>query len=297
MKYLFIHAHPDDETLATGVALAQLATTDQVYVLTCTLGEMGEVIPPELAHLAADADDTLGAYRRGELRRAMEALGVEHEVLGENALTGALSRWRDSGMAGAPSAADPRAWVNADRAEAVTAVREVIERIDPDVVVTYDEHGGYGHPDHIATHRVTCAAVDAMGAGRPQVWAVYLPAGWAREDRVWLADHLSPGALAELGWTLPDPDGEYPPSVVEDLDLILLQVPEAVGAQVSALVAHRTQVSVAETPHGPVYALSNNIAARLPGREAYCPIDPASGRPLPRSAWSVTPSWDAPGQP
>ena len=74
LRYLFVHAHPDDETLATGVALASLVRAGHdVHLLTCTLGEEGEVIPTELRHLAADADDALGPYRRGELRAAMAA--------------------------------------------------------------------------------------------------------------------------------------------------------------------------------------------------------------------------------
>ena len=90
-RLLFVHAHPDDETLATGVAVAHhVARGDEVTVLTCTLGEQGEVIPPELAHLAAEQDDALGPYRREELRRAMAAIGAEHRVLGER--PGVLSR-------------------------------------------------------------------------------------------------------------------------------------------------------------------------------------------------------------
>ncbi len=120
---LFVHAHPDDETLATGVSLAHhRAAGHGVHVLTCTLGEEGEVIPPELAHLAADRDDTLGRWRREELRRAMAALGVQHQVLGEDPASGVPSRYRDSGMAGTASAADPRAFVNADAEEAAALV-------------------------------------------------------------------------------------------------------------------------------------------------------------------------------
>ncbi len=200
---LFVHAHPDDETLATGVSLAHhRAAGHGVHVLTCTLGEEGEVIPPELAHLAADRDDTLGRWRREELRRAMAALGVQHQVLGEDPASGVPSRYRDSGMAGTASAADPRAFVNADAEEAAALVREVVRAVGADIVVTYDQHGGYGHPDHIQAHRVTCAALAPMPAGeRPLLYAVATPRTWAEEDRRWLAAHVSP----ELGWHIPDP--------------------------------------------------------------------------------------------
>ena len=168
---LFVHAHPDDESLATGVALAHYARLGhEVHVLTCTLGEEGEVIPPELAHLASDRDDSLGPWRREELRGAMAAMGVHHRVLGEDPSAGVLSVYRDSGMAGTPTAANPAAFVNADAAEAAAMVADVIAQTGATVVVTYDEHGGYGHPDHIQTHRVTCAAVASLpraGAPRP----------------------------------------------------------------------------------------------------------------------------------
>ena len=82
-RLLFVHAHPDDETLATGVALAHhVARGDDVHVLTCTLGEEGEVIPAQLGHLEGAEGDPLAAHRREELRRAMEVLGVTHHLLG-----------------------------------------------------------------------------------------------------------------------------------------------------------------------------------------------------------------------
>ena len=89
----------------------------------------------------------------------MRRLGVTHHVLGEDPGRGVPSRYRDSGMAGTPTAADPRAFVNADLAEAAGLVAQHLRVVRPDVVVTYDEHGGYAHPDHIRTHEVTMAAL------------------------------------------------------------------------------------------------------------------------------------------
>src|SRR6476661_5254930 len=245
-----------------------------VHVLTCTLGEEGEVIPPDLLHLDAAHEDALGPHRLAELQAAMASLGVTHEVLGEDAARGVLSRYRDSGMAGSPSAANPRAFVNADVDEAAGLVAEVVRRVRPAVVVTYDEQGGYGHPDHIQTHRVTCAALRALPEDeRPPLYAVLTPASWARADREWLAEHPPVGT----GWSLPDPDGEYPPSVVGD-DLVTHAVvdPALVPVQADALRHHVTQVTVAAS--GDTYALSNDIAARLPGREGFALLDPATGR-------------------
>ena len=272
---LFVHAHPDDETLTAGLTMARYVRDGHpVHVLTCTLGEEGEVIPPELQHLDAHHDDALGPYRLGELGAAMATLGVSHEVLGADPSAGALSRYRDSGMAGTPSAAHPDAFVNADLDEAAGLVAEAVRRVRPAVVVTYDEHGGYLHPDHIQTHRVACAAVASLPEDeRPALYAVLVPATWARQDREWLADHPPVGT----GWSLPDPDGDYPPSVVAD-ELVTHEVvsPELVPAQAAALRHHATQVTVA--PSGDVYALSNDIAARLAGREGFARLDPATGR-------------------
>lgn len=274
-RLLFVHAHPDDESLATGVAIAHhVAAGDEVHVLTCTLGEQGEVIPPELAHLDADHEDTLGEYRRDELRAAMAAIGARHRVLGEDLASGRASRWRDSGMAGTAGAQHPRAWVRADDDVAVEAVTEVLTEIEPDVVVSYDAHGGYAHPDHVRTHEVTRWAVSALPEGsRPHLFGAFTPRSWAEEDRRVLAS--TPG-LTELGWQ--QPTGEFPPSVVADEVVTHAVVDaDAVDQQVAALRHHRTQVTL-----GPerTFALSNDIAALLPGREGYARLDPATGQPL-----------------
>jgi N-acetyl-1-D-myo-inositol-2-amino-2-deoxy-alpha-D-glucopyranoside deacetylase len=269
---LFVHAHPDDETLATGIALAHHQRLGHdVHVLTCTLGEEGEVIPPELAHLGPDRTGTLAPWRRGELAGAMEVLGVHHRVLGEDRSSGVLSRYRDSGMAGSPSASHPRAFAAADVDEVAAQVAEVVREVRPAVVVTYDAHGGYGHPDHIQTHRVTCAAVALLPPGeRPELYAVLTPRSWAEADRVWLRTNVP----AHLGWRVPGPGEPFPASVVDDsLVTHELIAPDLVPLQERALLAHRTQVSV-----GPgCYALSNGIAARLPGREGFAAMDPETG--------------------
>lgn len=275
-RLLFVHAHPDDESLATGVAIAHhVAAGDEVHVLTCTLGEQGEVIPPELAHLDVDHEDTLGEYRRDELRAAMAAIGARHRVLGEDPATGRVSRWRDSGMAGTAGARHPRAWVRADDAVATEAMTEVITGIDPDVVVTYDARGGYAHPDHIRTHEVTRWAVAGLPeGGRPRLFGTFTPRSWAEEDRRVLA--ATPG-LTDLGWS--QPRGDFPPSVVDDEVVTHAVVdPAAVARQVAALRHHRTQVTLG--PEG-TYALSNDVAARLAGREGYALLDLDTGAPLP----------------
>ena len=146
-RLLFVHAHPDDETLTTGATIAHYAALGaEVHVVTCTLGEEGEVIGDRYAQLAVDAADQLGGYRIGELTTALRALGV-----GEPIFLGGAGRWRDSGMEGTPPRHRQR-FIDADMGEAVGELVAIIRQLRPHVVVTYDANGGYGHPDHVHTH-------------------------------------------------------------------------------------------------------------------------------------------------
>jgi N-acetyl-1-D-myo-inositol-2-amino-2-deoxy-alpha-D-glucopyranoside deacetylase len=270
-RLLFVHAHPDDETLATGVAIAHhVARGDDVHVLTCTSGEEGEVIPAHLSHLEGAPGDPLGAHRRHELRAAMDVLGVTSHLLGDPGDGGHL-RYRDSGMAGSRAAAHPRAWAGADLADAAAAVRAVLDEVRPDVVVTYDATGGYRHPDHVRTHEATCRAV-ASCADVPVLYAVLTPMSWALEDRRWLAEHVP----ADRGLAVPGPDDAFMSSVVPD-EVVTHRVvdPAVVAVQARALRAHETQVVVGDG----WYALSNHVVSRLAGREGFARLDAASGRP------------------
>jgi N-acetyl-1-D-myo-inositol-2-amino-2-deoxy-alpha-D-glucopyranoside deacetylase len=272
-RLLFVHAHPDDETLATGVAIAHhVARGDDVHVLTCTLGEEGEVIPAHLAHLEGAPGDPLGAHRREELRGAMEVLGVTSHVLGEGDGSDAgHPSYRDSGMAGSAAAAHPRAWAGADLADAAAAVRAVLDEVRPDVVVTYDATGGYRHPDHVRTHEATLRAV-ASCADAPVLYAVLTPLSWALEDRQWLAEHVP----TDQGLVVLGPDDPFMSSVVPD-EVVTHRVvdPTVVPVQARALLAHETQVVVGDG----WYALSNHVVSRLAGREGFARLDAASGRP------------------
>src|ERR1700721_21968 len=124
-RLLLVHAHPDDESIYTGATMARYAAEGaRVTLVTCTLGELGEIIPPSLAYLAADKEDRLGAYRIGELTAACAALGVtDHRFLG------GPGRWRDSGMMGLPSNGDPGSFWQADVDEAAAELVAVIREI------------------------------------------------------------------------------------------------------------------------------------------------------------------------
>ncbi|MBO1756312.1 PIG-L family deacetylase [Allobranchiibius sp. CTAmp26] len=272
-RLLFVHAHPDDETLANGIAIAHhVRAGDEVHVLTATLGEEGEVIPAELAHLELpagqlrpdDVADPLADVRRAELACAMKTLGVTSSQL----LPGG---WRDSGMAGSPASRHPRAFAAAPVEVVGAAVAGVVRELAPDVVVTYDRHGGYGHPDHIQVHRAVVSAVGSLPAqARPRLFATLIPRSWAQEDRSWLQAHVPSDSEVQV----PGDGAAYAPSVVPD-EQVTHEVldPSVAGVQADALRCHRTQVSV----HDGFYALSNAIAARLSGREGFAEIDSATG--------------------
>jgi N-acetyl-1-D-myo-inositol-2-amino-2-deoxy-alpha-D-glucopyranoside deacetylase len=266
-RLLFVHAHPDDETITNGVTIAHyVARGAQVQVVTCTLGEEGEVIGDQWAQLAADYADQLGGYRIGELTAALHALGV-----GAPAYLGGPGRWRDSGMAGSEPR-DRQRFADADEREAVGALVAVIRAMRPHVVVTYDANGGYGHPDHIQAHRVTATAVAAAGSsgdysGQPWsvpklYWTVIarsaFTAGW---------EALGPGDL-RAEWVIPPADGDFGQLGYPDDEIdAVIDAPEALPAKQAALAAHATQLTVG--PTGRALALSNNFALPIVAQEHY----------------------------
>jgi N-acetyl-1-D-myo-inositol-2-amino-2-deoxy-alpha-D-glucopyranoside deacetylase len=163
-RLLLVHAHPDDESIYTGATMAKYAAEGaRVTLVTCTLGELGEVIPASLAHLGAEKEDGLGEYRIGELAAACAALGVtDHRFLG------GPGRWRDSGMMGTEGNDDPRCFWRADVDQAAGALLDVIAEVRPQVLATYDAQGAYGHPDHIQAHRVAWRACELAGPDAPE---------------------------------------------------------------------------------------------------------------------------------
>ena len=263
-RLLFVHAHPDDESLATGATIAHyVGRGADVAVVTCTLGEEGEVIGERYARLAVDEADQLGGYRIGELTAALNALGIDEPIF-----LGGPGRWRDSGMPGTPQRRRQK-FVDADFAVVVGELVAIIRERRPHVVVTYDPKGGYGHPDHVHAHRVTAAAI--AEAGRDD--ARYPGAPWATPKFYWTVVALSAirAGLADLtevpdAWLKMDP-GEiglgYPDNEID----AVVEAGERVGAKAAALAAHATQVTVA--PDGRSCALSNNLVLPIVGVEHY----------------------------
>jgi N-acetyl-1-D-myo-inositol-2-amino-2-deoxy-alpha-D-glucopyranoside deacetylase len=263
-RFLFVHAHPDDETLTTGATIAHYASLGaDVRVVTCTLGEEGEVIGDRWARLAVDGADQLGGYRIGELSAALRELGVDAPMY-----LGGAGRWRDSGMAGTPPRG-PQRFVDADPRDAVGALVAIIRELRPHVVVSYDPNGGYGHPDHIHAHEVTTAAVAA--ADRPdypgdpwQVPKFY----WTVTARSALAAGIDELAEIDLppDWVLV-PATDLPFGFADEQIDAVVDAPDSRAAKIAALRAHETQLSV--DPGGRACALSNNVALPIVACEHY----------------------------
>ncbi|MFE4515334.1 N-acetyl-1-D-myo-inositol-2-amino-2-deoxy-alpha-D-glucopyranoside deacetylase [Kitasatospora sp. NPDC056783] len=263
-RLLLVHAHPDDESIGNGATMARYAAEGaRVTLVTCTLGEGGEVIPPELAHLTADRDDTLGAYRIGELTAAMGALGVT-----DVRFLGGPGRYRDSGMMGVPENDVPGCFWRADVDEAAGHLVAVIREARPQVLVTYDENGGYGHPDHIQAHRV------AMRAHELAADPAYRPAlgpAWRIAKVYW---NRMPRSVIEAGLAEAAAKASFPgvagpadiPGVVDDESVTtVLDGSGYAAAKAAALTAHATQITV----DGAFFALSNDLAQPLFTTEYY----------------------------
>jgi N-acetyl-1-D-myo-inositol-2-amino-2-deoxy-alpha-D-glucopyranoside deacetylase len=246
---LLVHAHPDDESIGTGGTMAKYAAEGaRVTLVTCTLGELGEIIPPALRHLLPDE---LGEYRIGELARACEALGVsDHRFLG------GAGRWRDSGMMGLPDNDDPRCFWQADVDEAASALAAIIGEVAADVIVTYDANGFYGHPDHIQAHRVARRA-HQMSGGTAKFYATAIPRSVLAEAVRLPADSWFE-QQADLSVSVPDDQ------VTTEIDAT-----KYLDAKLAAMRAHETQITLDSASDGEYFALSNGIGLRVLATEYY----------------------------
>jgi len=265
-RLVAVHAHPDDESITMGGTLAAaVASGVRVTLVTCTLGEEGEVIGDDAAGLVATGADQLGGFRWWELHHACEQLRIT-----DRRLLGGAGAYRDSGMAGMPSADHPRAFVRAapgapGHERAVTDLLDVLDEVRPDVVVGYDADGGYGHPDHVTAHQVMREA--ARRAGVPRVLAVVRPRA------------VFAAAVARLDV----PDGLLAPKdgdLAFEVDDATVDVAVPVGwwapVRQAALAAHATQVRVLDGG----FALSNLIAQPVLDVEYFRLLD---GVPVPRA--------------
>ncbi len=192
LTLMVVHAHPDDECLGTGGTLARYSAEGiRTVLVTATRGEEGEMHDPDLVE--EEVRPRMAEVREGELRRAVAILGVtDLEFLG----------YRDSGMMGTPANENPANFHNADPEEALGRLVRLVRRYRPQVLVTYNEDGGYGHPDHLQCHRVTAAAFDAAAdpARFPDAGPAWAPSkfyaiAWSREAMQAFRDEMKARGL------------------------------------------------------------------------------------------------------
>jgi N-acetyl-1-D-myo-inositol-2-amino-2-deoxy-alpha-D-glucopyranoside deacetylase len=257
-RLLLVHAHPDDETINNGVTMAKYAAEGvKVTLVTCTRGEEGEVLVESLDLLASNKEDKLGQHREIELANAMKILGIkDFRFLGFPNKT-----WRDSGMMGTAQNDRKDVFWQADLDEAAEELVKIILEIKPQVLITYDEMGGYGHPDHIKAHQVAMRASEIAEIR-----------GWRISKIYW---NTMPKSVIQMGIDKMKEVGssffgaqsaeELPFAKPDELVTSVVKAPEYVSQKLDAMKAHETQISV----DGPFFALSNNLGMSVWADEYY----------------------------
>jgi N-acetyl-1-D-myo-inositol-2-amino-2-deoxy-alpha-D-glucopyranoside deacetylase len=282
---MLVHAHPDDETINNGATMAKYAAEGaEVCLVTCTLGEEGEVLVDDLSHLAADEGDELGQHRLGELKQAMDILGVTDFVR-----LGGDGRFRDSGMAYseqglAIARTELREGIfwTTDLLEASNELVPMIRQRRPQVLITYNEVGGYGHPDHVQAHRVAMYGYLLAGVAsyRPDfgpAWSVPRVL-WSTMSRTRMAEAIR--RLREAGDTETmkgfDPEGGGLLPMISDDDDIAAAIDGGahVSQKIEAMRAHATQI----TADGPFFSGRPVLGDDMWSHEFY---RLAAGQPFP----------------
>jgi N-acetyl-1-D-myo-inositol-2-amino-2-deoxy-alpha-D-glucopyranoside deacetylase len=268
-RLLLVHAHPDDETINNGATMAAYAAAGAgVTLVTCTRGEEGEVLVPALEHLAAAREDSLGPYREIELSEAMKELGVsDHFFLGSPD-----RKYRDSGMMGTSPNERPESFWQADLDEAAGRLVNIIRDRKPHVLISYDDYGGYGHPDHIKAHQVAMRAAElaadaTFGSGESwEISKIY----WSAIPRSALQGSLTSSNIfinfmirvfnyAPSKWmALPFVKADGVVTTKFDGEKFLPQ-------KLAALNAHKTQLII----HGNLFKFSKRLATKISGTEYY----------------------------
>lgn len=250
-RILLVHAHPDDETINNGATMALYAARGaQVTLVTCTRGEEGEVLVPGLSHLASAHNDTLGSHREVELANAMIALGVsDYRFLGN---------FRDSGMMGSETNNGASVFWQADLNVAAQLLATIIDEVQPHILITYDEIGGYGHPDHIKTHLV---AMRASELSQWQIQKIY----WNTMPKSVIAAGIAAMKAVGSDFFGTDNVDDIPFAKDDSFVTTLIDGNDFVEAKMAAMKAHATQIAL----DGPFFALSNNLGLQIWGHEYY----------------------------
>ncbi len=257
LTLMAVHAHPDDEAIGTGGILARYAAEGvRTVLVTCTRGEVGEIVDPSIAH-----PHTLPEVREAELRAACGLLRVSAlHLLG----------YHDSGMMGTPENDDPRCFWRADLVAATGRLVALIRQHRPQVLVTYDENGFYGHPDHIQANRITVAAFHA--AGDPARYPEQGLPPWAPQKLYYTAVPLS-GLVAfgqrlrELGIRAPFPEDPAHAQfgTPDERIAATVDVRAYAGVKREALAVHRSQVD----PNHFFLALPTEVWTEMMGVEFF----------------------------
>ncbi len=270
-RLLAVLAHPDDETFGCGGLLARYAAEGVQVALVCaTRGEVGEISDPALA-----TPDDLGSVREAELRAACEALGIQQLYLLE---------YRDSGMAGTPDNDHPRALHKADQEELTGRVVEIVRRTRPQVIITFDPNGSYGHPDHIAMHHAARKAFQAAGSATSypeqltdgtgphqpdRLYYIALPRSMIRAFRDAIAASGVESDFSEM-----DPESVGTPD--EEITTVV-DVSRYSAQKERAAACHRTQIG-GDDPFGWIpEAVKTRFLSSEHLVRAQPPLDPAKG--------------------
>ena len=261
LTFMAVHAHPDDEVIGTGGTFAHYAEQGvQTVLVTCTLGEEGEIVVPEWD--TPENHERLATIRRQELAEAVDILKISHlEVL----------PYRDSGMIDRPSNEHPECFNKADPSEATERLVALVRKYRPQVLVTYNEEGGYGHPDHLMAHRITVLAFAAAGdpaqypsAGEPWTPLKLYLIGSRRS--LWLqAWEL----MRERGITtktpLDDPDFDPKRFADDPRNVTAIDITPYLPQKIAALRVHRTQIK----PDWPYLAVPDDVRLELMAHEYF----------------------------
>jgi N-acetyl-1-D-myo-inositol-2-amino-2-deoxy-alpha-D-glucopyranoside deacetylase len=237
----------------------------QVTLVTCTRGEEGEVLISDLSHLASTHTDSLGEHRVIELKDAMDALGInDFRFLGNESV-----KFRDSGMMGTEPNNRPDVFWQANLDDASAHLVKVIEEVKPHVLVTYDEIGGYGHPDHIQAHRV---AMRASELAKWKISKIY----WNAMPKSVLAEGIA--KMKEIGSDFFGADNvdDLPFAKDDALVTAMIDGTTYVDLKMKAMAAHATQIEL----DGPFFALSNNLGQEVWGHEYYSLVQGVKSEPF-----------------
>lgn len=275
-RLLLVHAHPDDETINNGATMAKYAAEGvQVTLVTCTRGEEGEVLVESLANLASSRDDKLGEHREIELKNAMVHLGInDFRFLGSP-----NKKWRDSGMIGTSQNERKDVFWQADLTEAAQELVNIILEIKPQVLITYDEFGGYGHPDHIKANQVAMLAAELASNQGWKISKIY----WNTMPKSVI--QMGIDKMKEVGSSFFGADSvdDLPFAKPDELVTSVIKAPDYVEQKLEAMKAHETQISI----DGPFFALSNNLGLSVWADEYYTLVKGEKSKPFDESGREI----------